>query len=682
MAITLLWHHVMRPGWYVYIMFSAATATAAASNFRLGIDYSEFLPTGSLTYVQYGVTTTDGQGNIYVLANGSNNSGENNLSYLIKLSQSHVVYQNLLPFFACCAMAADPAGNVYLLTASQDVVKIAPDGVTIVYTVSMGANVSLTGVAVDSSGRAYVAGFAFANAIQTTPGAYQTAPASTSSGVSNAFVMRFKPNGATDYATYLGGSSPAQTAVIAVDAAGTVFVTGIALSADFPTTAGAYLSASAIPNFSVAPFLAHFSSDGSALLYSTFAAPSGYIGSIALDSADEAEVAIGLNTALVERFNAQGTGVVFHTSLPAASPQALVLDAAGNTYLALSASANFQPMNSLAACGTSATAALTVLDDQGNILQATYIPGIYGSGLFGLGLSSTVYVVGSPNTGFTPTQQSAASSGLVSLTSFAQNPNAAVVQLACVSNAASYDNAGISGGEMVSLFGQELGPAAGTQPQVDASTGFPKQLAGVQVTFNGIPGPLLFVQDSQINAIAPWALAAGSNVQVCAAYNGASTHCATLPVLSAHPGVFTVDGVHAIAFNQDGSLNTAGNPAQAGSTVSVFATGLGPITPAEPDGAIVGPTVPTNVLPDYILWQFDTFFIGSIAETTPVSYAGPAPFQVAGFSQVNFVVQNTTQPLPGQVPFTLQAGGVEPVGLLFGGGADSNGFLVYVAGEQ
>jgi len=292
-----------------------------------------------------------------------------------------------------------------------------------------------------------------------------------------------------------------------------------------------------------------------------------------------------------------------------------------------------------------------------------------------------VYVAGVPAADYTPTEQlSGSQGGLVFVTSLTQNATAPVVPLACVANAASYDSAGISGGEIVSLFGNGLGPAAGTQPE-SVSNGYPKQLAGVQVTFNGIASPLMYVQNGQINAIAPWALQAGQNANVCVVYNGASTNCITRPVLNAHPGVFTLDGVHAAALNHDGSFNSASNPAPVGSIVSVFATGLGPISPAQPDGSFIGVPLPVNTLPDYVYWLESTFLIGEVAATTTVGYAGPAPFEVAGMSQINFVAQNTTQQYVGQAPFYLQAGGQMPVGGIFGGPGVSNGFLVYVAGQ-
>jgi uncharacterized protein (TIGR03437 family) len=671
-----------------------AMAMAATQDFRLGVNYSELISSGSLNAVYYVETANDPAGSLYLLINGTTSGQSQNITwYLVKLSQNQVVYQNLLPYTSVGWMTVDPAGYVYLITypsntsaSVAELVKLGTDGSTVEYTMTFAPNVVVTGLAVDATGRAYMTGYAPGNGIQTTPGALQSSPASTSSTASNAFVMRLKATGAVDYATYLGGNSQAFPSAIAVDASGSAFVSGSALSADFPTTAGAYLPASGIPNFSSADFLLRLSADGSSLIYSTFASATGYYALLAVDSADDAVVAFGNipgTQTIVERFNPQGTALEFSRILPAASPAGLFLDAAGNIYLGVTANANYPVVNSLSACQTMASGALTVLDPNGNVLQSTYIPGAsgYGYSSFAMGPDSTVYVAGIPSATYTPTEQLPGSTGgLVYVTSLMQNASAPVVQLACVANAASYDSAGISGGEIVSLFGSGLGPAMGTQPQ-SVSNGYPKQLAGVQVTFNGIASPLMYVQDAQINAISPWALAAGGNVNVCVVYGGTPSNCITRPVLSAHPGVFTLDGVYAAAVNQDGSFNSASHPAPVGSLVSVFATGLGPISPAQPDGSFIGVPLPANTLPDFVYWWFDTFFIGSVTETTTVSYAGPAPFEVAGMSQVNFVVQNTTQQNLGQAPFVLQAGGVMPVGIIGGGGNSSNGFLVYVAGE-
>ena len=76
------------------------------------------------------------------------------------------------------------------------------------------------------------------------------------------------------YATYLGGSEhdcgvgAEPYAAIAVDASGAAYVTGHAVSADFPTTPGAFDTSH--PGYNYAAFVAKISPDGSHLVYSTF----------------------------------------------------------------------------------------------------------------------------------------------------------------------------------------------------------------------------------------------------------------------------------------------------------------------------------------------------------------------------------------------------------------------------
>src|ERR1035441_1508159 len=216
---------------------------------------------------------------------------------------------------------------------------------------------------------------------QTTPGALQQTPANPASGP-DAFVVRLKPQGAIDYATYLGGSSQAWSDGIAVDALGAAFIIGAANSAKFPVTPGAYLAASGIPNFSASSFLARLSPDGSALIDSTFTdAQADHDAAVAVDSADNAVVllsnAAGTGSGVL-RFNPQGTVRLFSKSLPASDPAGLALDAAGNAYLASFTGANYPVKNSLAACDSNGSSALTVLDGNGNVLQSTYIPGSSG----------------------------------------------------------------------------------------------------------------------------------------------------------------------------------------------------------------------------------------------------------------------------------------------------------------
>jgi hypothetical protein len=92
------------------------------------------------------------------------------------------------------------------------------------------------GIAVDSSGNAYVTGntnstdFPTASPIQAAFG-----------GTAEIFVTKLNAAGsALVYSTYLGGSGVDQGVGIAVDSSGNAYVTGLTLSSDFPTTPGAF----------------------------------------------------------------------------------------------------------------------------------------------------------------------------------------------------------------------------------------------------------------------------------------------------------------------------------------------------------------------------------------------------------------------------------------------------------
>ena len=93
------------------------------------------------------------------------------------------------------------------------------------------------GIAVDSSGNAYVTGDTSSTDFPTTRGVLQT----TYGGSTDAFVSELNPTGsALVYSTYLGGSGGGVGYGIAVDSAGNAYVTGYTSSTDFPVTPGAF----------------------------------------------------------------------------------------------------------------------------------------------------------------------------------------------------------------------------------------------------------------------------------------------------------------------------------------------------------------------------------------------------------------------------------------------------------
>jgi len=87
------------------------------------------------------------------------------------------------------------------------------------------------GIAVDSSGNAYVTGYTQSSDFPTA-GLIQT----TNAGGRDAFITKLNPSGsALTYSTYLGGGNDDEGYGIAVDSLGNAYVTGYTLSGDFNT---------------------------------------------------------------------------------------------------------------------------------------------------------------------------------------------------------------------------------------------------------------------------------------------------------------------------------------------------------------------------------------------------------------------------------------------------------------
>ncbi len=169
------------------------------------------------------------------------------------------------------------------------------------------------GVAVDSSGNAYVTGRTNSTGFPTTPGAFQTALGGGTCGgsaCSDAFLAKLNPasSGSASllYSTYLGGSGNDAANGIAVDASGNVYVTGITSSTNFPTR-NAFQAA--LGGGSDA-FVAKLNPAGAGLadlLYSTYLGGSGF---------DQAN-----GIALEKSFgNAYVTGETTSTNFPTANP--------------------------------------------------------------------------------------------------------------------------------------------------------------------------------------------------------------------------------------------------------------------------------------------------------------------------------------------------------------------------
>ena len=193
---------------------------------------------------------------------------------------------------------------------------------------------------------------------------------------------------------------------------------------------------------------------------------------------------------------------------------------------------------------------------------------------------------------------------------------------------------------------------------LDAQGRIAESLAGVSVTFNGIPAPLLWAGPNQLNAIVPFGLAGKTSTHLMAGYQGAASQGTTLAVATVAPGVFAYPGsTQAAAYNQDGTPNGPSNPAARGSIVAVWMTGAGALSQSYADGQIVAGTAGTLAA----LVNPPQVNVGSLNYGAPqgrVVYAGQAPDLVAGAIQVNFMV-----------PLSAPAGPAVPIYVLIPGPA-------------
>lgn len=208
---------------------------------------------------------------------------------------------------------------------------------------------------------------------------------------------------------------------------------------------------------------------------------------------------------------------------------------------------------------------------------------------------------------------------LASFTLFAQQP---FFRADDVTSSASYSSfPGVSAGQLVTIFGGNLGPPFGVVAKPDARTGkLPTSLGGTVVTFDNIRAPLLFVSDSQINLQVPYELAGRTITNVVVRFAIWTSSPARIRILPVNPGIFTQDYTNqAVALNQDGNLNSPWNPAGIGSMITIYATGLGQVIP----NAETGRPAPSR--PPSTLDRFDVFIGGARAT---VFFAGLVPGQI------------------------------------------------------
>jgi uncharacterized protein (TIGR03437 family) len=224
----------------------------------------------------------------------------------------------------------------------------------------------------------------------------------------------------------------------------------------------------------------------------------------------------------------------------------------------------------------------------------------------------------------------------------------------------------VSPGEIVSIFGRNLGPLVAYTVPFTTVVGVQSFRATVPDPANSLNNyriaftfwdvtltpagnhtvyaPIIMLSNNQINAVVPFELftlvgTANSSVSVVV-WDGAS-FTNTYPVLAVaeDPGIFTLGGLgtgqgailNYSANSGSYTINSAKNAASRGSTIVIYVTGMGTLVSPLADGVIASATDVVN----------DPVQVTIGGQPAVVSYAGAAGGSVAGLIQINTIVPPT-----------------------------------------
>jgi hypothetical protein len=260
---------------------------------------SAALPPGILYFQRLGGPGTDNAWDMAVDASGSayiagmtDSFGDDFDAFVVKLNPNGTLaYARLFGGSAldqASKIAVAPDGSAYVAgyTYSADfpttpgaydrsfnggdidgfVTKLNPDG-NIAYSTFLGGTSDDYGggITVDESGQAFFTGYTESSGFPTTAGAFDV----TFNGVSDVVIVHLNAEG-TDllYSTFAGGSSIEIGYDIAVDPAGSAYLTGQTMSQNFPITPGAF--STLYNGGSADAFVLKLDPDGQALAYGTY----------------------------------------------------------------------------------------------------------------------------------------------------------------------------------------------------------------------------------------------------------------------------------------------------------------------------------------------------------------------------------------------------------------------------
>jgi hypothetical protein len=232
-------------------------------------------------------------------------------------------------------------------------------------------------------------------------------------------------------------------------------------------------------------------------------------------------------------------------------------------------------------------------------------------------------------------------------------------QISGVVSAASFQQGTVTPGELITIFGIGLGPAALAvfNPAVPPiPTSLPAAGAATSLTIGGVPAPLIYTSANQVSAIVPYTIV-GPSAAVVVTYGGLASLAFTVGVAPVNPGVFTITSTgqgQAAALNynvatSDYTINSSLTAAAKGAIVVFYVTGAGQMS-----SAILNTLTPMS--PAILPIAPVTVTIGGQPAT--INAAQAAPGSVPGLLQINAVVPSTST-TGAAVPVVVNIGGVD-----------------------
>lgn len=227
-------------------------------------------------------------------------------------------------------------------------------------------------------------------------------------------------------------------------------------------------------------------------------------------------------------------------------------------------------------------------------------------------------------------------------------PPAPVISAAGIVNGATAKGGAVAPGELIVIYGSNMGPVQLAGAALDGDVSLAKQVQGTRVLFDGAAAPIIYTSAGQLSAVVPYSVANRTSTTVQVEYQGVRSNAVSMPVTASSPGIFTANSSgsgQGSILNQDGSVNGVSLPAEKGSIIAIYATGEGQTDPGGVDGLLALTAYPKPVLPVRVTVD------DHVAE---VMYAGAAPGMVAGVMQLNIRIPESVR--SGELPLVVSVG--------------------------